>query len=73
MLSNVTNCGWDIQLMRMIGLPKTFFDAYFGPLKDKHRYWVGLLLLVRGALFIMYAATPTSMATITLGLLCYAS
>ena len=26
---------------------KPFFDAYFGPLKDKHRYWTGLLLLSR--------------------------
>ena len=23
---------------------KPFFDAYFGPLKDKHRYWTGVLL-----------------------------
>ena len=26
---------------------KPFFDAYFGPLKDKHRYWTGVLLLSR--------------------------
>ena len=26
---------------------KPFFDAYFGPLKDKHRYWTGMLLLSR--------------------------
>ena len=34
-----------------------FFDAYFGPLKDKHRYWVGLLLLVRGTLFVVVFTT----------------
>ena len=26
---------------------KPFFDAYFGPLKDKHRYWTGALLVSR--------------------------
>lgn len=26
---------------------KPLFDAYFGPLKDDHRYWTGLLLLSR--------------------------
>ena len=26
---------------------KPFFDAYFGPLKDNHRYWTGVLLLSR--------------------------
>ena len=26
---------------------KPFFDAYFGPFKDKHRYWTGVLLLSR--------------------------
>ena len=26
---------------------KPLFDAYFGPLKDKHRYWTGVLLLSR--------------------------
>ena len=26
---------------------KPLYDAYFGPLKDKHRYWTGMLLLSR--------------------------
>ena len=26
---------------------KPFFDAYFGPLKDKRRYWTGVLLISR--------------------------
>jgi predicted outer membrane repeat protein len=38
---------------------KPFFDAYTGPYKDKHRYWTGLLLLVRIVLFIVYS-TNTS-------------
>ena len=33
------------------------FDAHNGPLKDEHRYWVGLLLLVRVVLFLCFAVT----------------
>ena len=35
---------------------KPFLDAYYGPFKDKHHYWVGLLLVVRGVLFIFFAS-----------------
>ena len=34
---------------------KPLFDAYTGPFKDKHRYWTGLLLLVRVVLYIVYS------------------
>ena len=34
---------------------KPFFDAYTGPYKDKHSFWVGLLLLVRSSLFLVFA------------------
>ena len=34
---------------------KTFLDAYHGPFKDKHRYWCGLLLIVRCCLFLVFA------------------
>ena len=34
---------------------KPFFDAYFGPLKDKHRYWIGVLLLSRMILSLVTA------------------
>ncbi len=33
---------------------KPFLDAYFGPFKDKHRYWVGVLLLARCILFLAF-------------------
>ncbi len=49
------------RVARLLMKLKPFLDAYFGPLKDKHRYWVGLLLLVRGALFIVFAVTPTNL------------
>ena len=38
---------------------KPFFDTYTGPLKNKHHYWVGLLLLVRVILLIIVAVTAT--------------
>ena len=33
------------------------YDAYFSPLKDKHRYWFGALLLVRGILLVLLTIT----------------
>ena len=35
---------------------KPFLDAYYGPFKDKHNYWVGVLLVVRGVLFVFFAS-----------------
>ena len=43
--------------LRWINRWKPFFDAYFGQLKPKHQYWVGLLLLVRIVLLLLFAAT----------------
>ena len=34
---------------------KPFFDAYFGPFKDKHCYWVGILLLIRVVILLIFA------------------
>ena len=34
---------------------KPLFDAYTGPYKDRHRYWTGLLLLVRIVLFLIFS------------------
>ena len=35
---------------------KPFLDAYYGPFKDKPHYWVGVLLAVRGVLFVFFAS-----------------
>ena len=43
--------------LRWINRWKPFFDAYFGQLKPKHQYWVGLLLLVRVFLLVLFAGT----------------
>jgi len=39
---------------------KPLFDAYFGPFKDKHCYWVGVMLLMRTFLLITYAINPSN-------------
>ena len=33
------------------------YDAYLAPLKDKHRYWFGAMLLVRGVLLVLLTVT----------------
>ena len=38
-----------------IGKFKPLFDAYTGPYQDKHRYWTGLLLLLRAVLFLIFS------------------
>ena len=34
---------------------KPFFDAYLGPFKDKQCYWVGILLLFRVVVLLIFA------------------
>jgi len=34
---------------------KPLFDAYTGPYKDKHRYWPGLLLVIRAVIFLVFS------------------
>ena len=46
--------------LRWINKLKPFFDANFGSLKDRQHYWIGLLLLVRGFLFISMLLSTTS-------------
>jgi hypothetical protein len=36
------------------------YDAYLSPLEDKHQYWFGTLLLIRGMLLIILAVTSTT-------------
>ena len=36
---------------------KPIYDAYFGPLKDKHHYWFGALLLAQGVLLVVSSLT----------------
>lgn len=49
--------------LRWINRWKPFFDAHFGQLKPKNTYWVGLLLLVRLVLLILFSSTSDSCCT----------
>ena len=40
------------------------FDAYTGPFKINHRYWTGLLLLVRVCLFLIFSLNTLSDPTV---------
>ena len=51
---------------RWINKWKPFYDAYFGPFKERHQYWVGVLLVVRGLMFIMFATTSAIAPSINL-------
>ena len=39
---------------------RSFLDAYHAPYKNSHRYWIGLLLMVRFVLFIISAISDIS-------------
>ena len=52
--------------LRWINSWKPFYDAYFGPLKDKHHYWVGLLLIIRGGLLLLFSVSSTSYPNLTI-------
>ena len=55
-------CRWVFKL-------KPFFDANFGPLKDKHLYSVGVLLLARAVLLLIFVASSSegTLICITIG------
>ena len=42
------------------------YDGYFAPLKHKHQYWFGVLLLARGVLLVTFASTFGISETINL-------
>ena len=48
-----------LRLLRWINKFTPFYDAYFAPLKDRHHYWFGTLLLIRGALLIVFTITSS--------------
>ena len=45
---------------------KTFLDAHHAPYADKHRYWPGLLLLIRFILFLIFILNALGEASINL-------
>ena len=45
---------------------KPFYDAYYGPLNDKHHYWVGLLLIIRGIFLVVFFTTSATAPNINI-------
>ena len=45
----------DLRLFSWINRLKPFMDAYHAPYEAKHRYWPGLLLMLRFVLFLVFA------------------
>ena len=52
---------------------KAILDAYHAPYKPKHRYWTGLLLLVRCALFLVFAFNISGNDSVNLLVICSAT
>jgi hypothetical protein len=65
--------------LKFIGQCKPLYDAFFAPLRDKHYYWFGLLLLHQGLLLLVSSLTlyilpeisVLLLLTISIFLLCY--
>ena len=49
----------DFVLLRFVPKFKPVYDAHLQPLKDKHHYWFGTLLIVRGGLLAVFTSTYT--------------
>ena len=47
-----------LRLFSWINRLKPFIDAYHAPYKAKHRYWPGLLLVIRFVLLLVFAFNP---------------
>ena len=43
-----------------------FLDSYYAPFKQEHRYWIGLILFVRCALFLTFALNTLGSANLNL-------
>ena len=46
-----------LKCLKWINRFHPIYDAYFAPLKPKHYYWFGILLLARGVLLVIFAST----------------
>ena len=61
----------NLRLLKWIMRFHPVYDAYFAPLKHKHQYWFGVLLLIRGILLLTFASTFGVPDTINLLLLLF--
>ena len=65
----------DLKIFSWINSPriKSFLDTYHAPYTDKHRYWTGLMLLVRFCLFLVSAMNTSGNPNIDLLVIAFAS
>ena len=61
------------RVMFWVNKLKPLFDAYTGPYKARHRYWTGLLLLIRLALLVVFALNQSSQPTNNTAAITYVS
>ena len=47
----------DHKILKWVSKFSPIYDAYFAPLKDKHHYWFGALLIARGTLLVIFTST----------------
>ena len=55
------NCQFVVRMLLKI---KPFLDAHYGPLKSKHHYWFGALLLVRATILLISALIPANHSSV---------
>ena len=55
--------------LKHIARYKPFYDACFAPLKDKHHYWFGVLLIVQGLLLLVSSLTSNALPSVSVLLL----
>ena len=55
-----------LRLFSWVNRLKPFMDSYHAPYKAKHRYWPGLLLVLRSVLLLVFSFTPEQGANINL-------
>ena len=48
-----------LKLLKWVPKFNPIYDAHLAPLKDKHQYWFGVLLIVRGTLLVILTLTYT--------------
>lgn len=51
-------------LLKWVSKFNPIYDAHLAPLKDIHHYWFGVLLIVRGALLVIFTSTRTIYPTV---------
>ena len=61
------------RVMFWVNKLKPLFDTYTGPYKARHRYWTGLLLLIRLALLVVFALNQSSQPTNNMAAITYVS